>query len=122
MKKLLFTAALSLAILGVTATEADALGCGLFNRSAGERRFTPVRTTVNVARNITTRAVETTNRVVNTVLPRRAERVAARQATLNYAFDGTVETATTTSGTVTMKVVSAPVQEMSCSYGFTGGR
>ncbi len=105
MKKLLFTTILSVAILGIVATEADAIGCGLFNRSSGERRFTPVRTTVNAARNVT-------NRVANAVLPRRAERVAARQASLSYTFDGTVET-----GVVSIRVAGTPQQAI-CSYGF----
>ena len=60
MKKIIITGALAASIIGLTATDAGAIGCGLFNRTS-ERQFTPVRNIVQRARNITAK-----------VLPRRA--------------------------------------------------
>lgn len=64
MKRIIITGALAAAIIGLTASDVGAIGCGLFNRSS-ERQFTPVRNAVQRVRNVTAR-------VADRVLPRRA--------------------------------------------------
>ena len=67
MKKLLCMAALATSIMAISATDVNALGCGLFG-SRGEKQFTPVRNIVQRARTIT-------SNVADRILPRRAARV-----------------------------------------------